>query len=222
MSQQKQAVEIPTFIFHTKWRKILQPYEPDVRLEVYEAICDYMEKGVTQELKPLALMAFSFIKYDLDEARRNYLDKVEKCRKAGIASQKARETNISADAAEDSTPSLPMSREEVVAKFLSSYPILVEGFLKDLGCISKEKLSALMLKVLLRWESRGWCPSPIEKGADEFQAGRLLNWLRKEQEIESKPSQNIKNETNSADRFQKRRSVEPSARSAADYTDCPL
>lgn len=37
-------------------------YPPEVRLEVYDAVIEYAESGTLSELRPLAKMAFSFIK----------------------------------------------------------------------------------------------------------------------------------------------------------------
>ena len=41
-------------------------YPPEVRLEVYDAVIRYAASGTLSELKPLAKMAFSFIKKEID------------------------------------------------------------------------------------------------------------------------------------------------------------
>ena len=43
-----------TFIFNVEWQEVLVDYPPEVRLEVYEAIIEYVASGTLSELKPLA------------------------------------------------------------------------------------------------------------------------------------------------------------------------
>lgn len=65
------------FVFQTAWREILMTYPDSVRLEVYDAVMDYAATGEVPELKPLARMAFSFIKADIDRreaAQKELLD----------------------------------------------------------------------------------------------------------------------------------------------------
>lgn len=61
-----------TFLFNTAWRDALAEYPPDVRLEVYEATIDYATTGELRELKPLAQMAFSFIRREIDFYQAQY------------------------------------------------------------------------------------------------------------------------------------------------------
>lgn len=51
-------------------------YPPEVRLEVYDAIIEYVASGKLSELKPLAKMAFSFIKKEIDYNQERYDEKV--------------------------------------------------------------------------------------------------------------------------------------------------
>ena len=55
-------------------------YPAEVRYEVYDAIIEYAASGRLSELKPLAKMAFSFIKYEMDNNQRKYDEKVERNR----------------------------------------------------------------------------------------------------------------------------------------------
>ena len=59
-----------SFIFNTAWQEVLMDYPPEVRLEVYDAIIAYAASGTLPELKPLAKMAFSFIKNEIDNNRK--------------------------------------------------------------------------------------------------------------------------------------------------------
>lgn len=58
-------------------------YPAEVRYEVYDAIIEYAASGRLSELKPLAKMAFSFIKYEIDNNQRKYNEKVERNRANG-------------------------------------------------------------------------------------------------------------------------------------------
>lgn len=58
--------------FKYSWRKALMGYPAEVRFEVYEAIMEYAESGTLIELKPMAKIAFSIFKVeiDIDKERR--------------------------------------------------------------------------------------------------------------------------------------------------------
>lgn len=51
-----------SFVFNIDWRDVLMDYPAEVRYEVYDAIIEYAASGKLLDLKPLAKMAFSFIK----------------------------------------------------------------------------------------------------------------------------------------------------------------
>ena len=53
-----------SFVFYTEWKEVLVDYPPEVRLEVYDAVIEYAESGTLS--RPLAKMAFSFIKKQID------------------------------------------------------------------------------------------------------------------------------------------------------------
>ena len=58
-------------------------YPAEVRYEVYDAIIEYAASGKLSDLKPLAKMAFSFIKKEMDYNNERYKEKVEKNRVNG-------------------------------------------------------------------------------------------------------------------------------------------
>lgn len=60
-----------SFVFFTEWSEVLKDYPAEVRLEVYDAIIEYATSGTLPELKPLAKMAFSFMKNKIDEDKLN-------------------------------------------------------------------------------------------------------------------------------------------------------
>lgn len=75
-----------SFLFNLEWYNVLLDYPEEVRFEVYEAIMRYASTGTLSELKPLAKMAFSFIKKEMDYNREKYEDTIEKRRAAGVKS----------------------------------------------------------------------------------------------------------------------------------------
>ena len=58
-------------------------YPAEVRLEVYDAIIEYVASGRLSELKPLAKMAFSFIRKEIDSNNAKYDQTVKKRSEAG-------------------------------------------------------------------------------------------------------------------------------------------
>ena len=67
-----------SFVFYIEWQEVLMEYPAEVRLEVYDAIIEYVASGTLSELKPLAKMAFSFIKKQIDSNNDKYNSLVEK------------------------------------------------------------------------------------------------------------------------------------------------
>lgn len=67
-----------TFLFNLEWKKALEEYPPEIRLEVYEGIMDYALTGIVPEFSPLSKMAFSFIKQGLDFNKEKYEQTCEK------------------------------------------------------------------------------------------------------------------------------------------------
>lgn len=72
-----------SFIFNVEWQEILLGYPSEVRLEVYDAIIEYVASGTILELKPMAKMAFSFIKKEIDYNTCKYNDIVAKRSEVG-------------------------------------------------------------------------------------------------------------------------------------------
>lgn len=73
-----------TFVFNLEWSKALEGYEEKVQLEVYHAVFKYVETGIEpKELKPLARMAFTFIKREIDYNEEKYNKTIESRRTAG-------------------------------------------------------------------------------------------------------------------------------------------
>ena len=85
-----------SFVFNVAWHEVLTDFEPEVRLEVYDAIIEYVASGKLSELKPLSKMAFSFIKKEIDYNNDRYQETVAKRSEAGKKGMSARYANRSA------------------------------------------------------------------------------------------------------------------------------
>lgn len=79
----KKDAKRKSFVFYIEWQEVLMEYPAEVRLEVYDAIIEYAASGTLSELKPLAKMAFSFIKKQIDSNNDKYNCLVEKRSEAG-------------------------------------------------------------------------------------------------------------------------------------------
>ena len=92
-----------SFVFNVAWQEVLMDYPPEVRLEVYDAVIRYAASGTLSELKPLAKMAFSFIKKEIDYYNERYDDMVSKRSEAGKKGMLSRygnkkdSTNVTSD-----------------------------------------------------------------------------------------------------------------------------
>lgn len=67
-----------SFIFYKDWANVLSDLPNDLRLEVYDAIIGYGLSGETKDLKPMAKIAFGFIKQDIDRnnvKRNEFIEK---------------------------------------------------------------------------------------------------------------------------------------------------
>lgn len=94
---------------------------------------------------------------------------------------------------------------DILEDFFEKHQIHVDQLM-----LEKEKFLELGLKVLAQWELSGWKRSYINPGAGEFSALKFIRWIKTEKQYQ--------NETAYSDRFQKRRGVDTTARSAEDYT----
>ncbi len=69
-----------SFIFYHEYKKHFELLSPDDLTALIFAIFDYEEEGIVRELSPMAAMAFSFIRTDLDNSRQKYFDQCQKNR----------------------------------------------------------------------------------------------------------------------------------------------
>lgn len=89
------------FIFNISWKEALSGQPDDIRLKVYEAVIDYAADGTAPSLDPVSMMAFSFIKSQLDITLEKYEDVVRKRSEAGKRGSEKRWATKEKQAGED-------------------------------------------------------------------------------------------------------------------------
>ena len=72
-----------TFLFYADWLNVIRDLPSEVQLEVYQAIAEYAIYDNLIELKPLAKVAFGFIKQTIDRDTQKYISISEKRSEAG-------------------------------------------------------------------------------------------------------------------------------------------
>lgn len=76
-------MERETFVFYKDWLNVIRDLPSEVQLEVYQAITEYAIYGNLIELKPLAKVAFGFVKQTIDKDTQKYISIKEKRKEAG-------------------------------------------------------------------------------------------------------------------------------------------
>ena len=72
-----------TFLFYADWLNVIRDLPSEVQLEIYQAITEYAINGNLIELKPLAKVAFGFVKQTIDRDTQKYISISEKRSEAG-------------------------------------------------------------------------------------------------------------------------------------------
>lgn len=88
-----------SFIFYKEWKDAIADLPNDVRLEIYEAIIEYGTTGKLPALKPIANVAFNFIKTGIDRNSEKYSEVLEKRKIAGRKGGLAKANNTKQDVA---------------------------------------------------------------------------------------------------------------------------
>ena len=88
-------MERNSFIFYKGWREAIKDLPDDVRLEIYESIIEYATTGNLRGLKPMANIAFNFIKIDIDRDTDKYMSIVERNKSNGTKGGRPKSENPS-------------------------------------------------------------------------------------------------------------------------------
>jgi len=87
------TMERETFVFYKDWLNVIRDLPSEVQLEVYQAITEYAIYGNLIELKPLAKVAFGFVKQTIDRDTQKYVSIKEKRKEAGAKGGRPLKTN---------------------------------------------------------------------------------------------------------------------------------
>ncbi|NDV84254.1 DUF6291 domain-containing protein [Bacteroides sp. 51] len=77
-------MEKKSFVFYESWQRAIDELPADIQLEIYQAITAYAINKKSIELSPMAKVAFSFIKQDLDRNAKKYADRCMKNKENSI------------------------------------------------------------------------------------------------------------------------------------------
>ncbi len=80
-------MERPSFTFRKEWRDAVSGLPDEVRLDIYEAIIEYGISGKESNLKPMAMLAFKFVKESIDKDAERYAALCERNRANGSKSK---------------------------------------------------------------------------------------------------------------------------------------
>ncbi|WP_454060117.1 DUF6291 domain-containing protein [Elizabethkingia ursingii] len=72
-----------SFIFYGSWVEAVRDLPNEVRLEIYDGIMEYAISGKCPDFKPMAKIAFNFIKNDIDRANQKYEERIRVNRENG-------------------------------------------------------------------------------------------------------------------------------------------
>ncbi|EGD33318.1 hypothetical protein HMPREF9071_2112 [Capnocytophaga sp. oral taxon 338 str. F0234] len=89
----QKEMERETFVFYKDWLNVIRDLPSEVQLEVYQAIAEYAIYGNLIELKPLAKVAFGFVKQTIDRDTQKYISIKEKRKEAGTKGGRPLKTN---------------------------------------------------------------------------------------------------------------------------------
>ena len=81
-----------SFVFYKEWKEAIEDLPDDIRLEIYESIIEYATTGNLQGLKPMAKVAFNFIKTSIDRDTEKYVSIVNRNRGNGNLGGRPRKT----------------------------------------------------------------------------------------------------------------------------------
>lgn len=216
-----------SFLFNVEWHEVLKDYPAEVRLEVYEAIIRYCGSGTLSEMKPLAKMAFAFIKREIDYNENRYQETIEARRAAGRkgadkTNGKRRQTsaktadndnvydndNINVDNINVVDEDHAHARES-----LDDYQqrLSEDAMFWENAAMSRHVDIDTLKAMLPRFVADSKARDKTDATYSDFK-NHFLSWFN----CQDKPQKKTRNDTN--DRYSKRRGADSAARSPDDYT----
>jgi hypothetical protein len=127
-------MERETFVFYKDWLNVIRDLPSEVQLEVYQAITEYAIYGNLIELKPLAKVAFGFVKQTIDRDTQKYISIKEKRKEAGAKGGRPLKTNELEESKEKQKKQLVFEKSKK-----SKSPLNVNVNVNDFSLLEKEK-----------------------------------------------------------------------------------
>ena len=87
-------MERPSFVFYKDWMEAIRDLPDEIRLEIYESIIMYATLGKLPVLKPMANIAFNFIKTTVDRDAEKYISIIERDRRNGAAGGRPKKPTV--------------------------------------------------------------------------------------------------------------------------------
>ena len=129
-------MERETFVFYKDWLNVIRDLPSEVQLEVYQAITEYAIYGNLIELKPLAKVAFGFVKQTIDRDTQKYISIKEKRKEAGAKGGRPLKTNELEESKDKQKNQLVFEKSK---KSKSPLNVNVNDNVNDISFLEKKK-----------------------------------------------------------------------------------
>lgn len=129
-------MERDTFVFYKDWLNVIRDLPSEVQLEVYQAIAEYAIHGNLIELKPLAKVAFGFVKQTIDRDTQKYVSIKEKRKEAGAKGGRQLKNNDLEESKEKQKNQLVFEKSK---KSKSPLNVNVNDNVNDISFLEKKK-----------------------------------------------------------------------------------
>ena len=129
-------MERETFVFYKDWLNVIRDLPSEVQLEVYQAIAEYAIYGNLIELKPLAKVAFGFVKQTIDRDTQKYISIKEKRKEAGAKGGRPLKINELEESKEKQKKQLVFEKSK---KSKSPLNVNVNDNVNDISFLEKKK-----------------------------------------------------------------------------------
>nr|DAE10792.1 MAG TPA: hypothetical protein [Siphoviridae sp. ctRNB7] len=129
-------MERETFVFYKDWLNVIRDLPSEVQLEVYQAITEYAIYSNLIELKPLAKVAFGFVKQTIDRDTQKYISIKEKRKEAGAKGGRPLKTNELEESKDKQKNQLVFEKSK---KSKSPLNVNVNDNVNDISFLEKKK-----------------------------------------------------------------------------------
>ena len=138
-------MERETFVFYKDWLNVIRDLPSEVQLEVYQAIAEYAIYGNLIELKPLAKVAFGFVKQTIDRDTQKYISIKEKRKEAGAKGGRPLKINELEESKEKQKKQLVFEKSKK-SKSPLNVNVNVNDNVNDFSLLEKEKQKSVCVE----------------------------------------------------------------------------